>query len=95
MLGHLPNAYHFDPDLLLNPNKLSKIVDSLYKMQHEYHFCFMSESWLINPTQKMLNLFFIQKKILNISVIVLVVMKHVIYIYKINNQVIIKSLIII
>jgi hypothetical protein len=40
--GHLPCAYHLDPDLLLKPDKLAKRVESLVSMKG-CHFCFFAE----------------------------------------------------
>ena len=40
--GHLPCAYHLDPDLLLHPADLSERIDSLTSMKG-CHFCFLGE----------------------------------------------------
>jgi len=62
--GHLPCAYHLDPALLLRPDKLGKLVESLNSMKG-CHFCFLDQGGSAAASRAhsstMLNLYFLQR----------------------------------
>eukprot|EP01083_Nonionella_stella_P086802 241321_1 len=66
--GHLPCAFHLDPNLYLQPGKLAQRVDSLVAMAHEgCHFCFLGEGRGRETALLSLCLFFLQKGFRRVS----------------------------